>query len=140
MPELRGLIHVEDTGSLGFGDHSLATKSKVSDFSHQGDLYKVKSFFEITKLERNGLFAYESVPGSTVSDYRLTNKGIEFKVMAKGDCQITLGVEEDKEYELRINEDHIRDVRTGVGGKFSFVIELSPEEWATVSLRKKQAE
>ena len=31
------------------------------DFEHQGDLYKVKTFKEITKLERNGMFVYESV-------------------------------------------------------------------------------
>ena len=31
----------------------------------QGDLYKVKTFKEITKLERNGMFVYESVPGTS---------------------------------------------------------------------------
>lgn len=36
---------------------------------HDGDLYKVKTFKEITKLERNGMFVYESVPGTAVTDF-----------------------------------------------------------------------
>ena len=31
-------------------------------------MYKVKTFKEITKLERNGMFVYESVPGTAVFD------------------------------------------------------------------------
>ena len=34
----------------------------MNDFEFCGDLYKVKTFFEITKLEKNGMFVYESVP------------------------------------------------------------------------------
>ena len=56
------LIRVAADGSIGFGDYTLAVKSKLSDFPHLGDLYKVKTFAEITKLERNGSFVYESVP------------------------------------------------------------------------------
>ena len=44
-------------------DYTLSTKAKLDNFEHQGDLYKVKTCQEITKLERNGMFVYESVPG-----------------------------------------------------------------------------
>mgnify|MGYP007049314938 FL=1 len=50
------LIYVEEDGTLGFGDYTLTEKSKVNDFEFNGDLYKVKTFFEMTKLERNGMF------------------------------------------------------------------------------------
>ena len=33
-------------------------------------MYKVKTFKEITKLERNGMFVYESVPGTAVFDLK----------------------------------------------------------------------
>ena len=55
------LIWKEEDGTLGFGDYTLAEKSKVNDFEFDGDLYKVKTFCEMTKLERNGMFVYESV-------------------------------------------------------------------------------
>ena len=62
------LIRVAD-GSLGFGDYTLASKTKLDGVEFQGDLYKVKTFREITKLEKNGMFVYESVPGTAVENF-----------------------------------------------------------------------
>ncbi len=62
MPGIESLIRSEADGTISFGDYSLNTKSKLQDFEHAGDLYKIKTFYEITKLERNGSFVYESVP------------------------------------------------------------------------------
>ena len=56
MSVINELIRTEANGTLSFGNYSLAAKSKVEDFEHEGDLYKVKTFKEITKLERNGMF------------------------------------------------------------------------------------
>lgn len=55
-------------------------KSKLSDFEHDGDMYKVKTYNEITKLERNGMFVYESVPGTTVLNLNVEADGMSFKV------------------------------------------------------------
>ena len=41
-------------GHSVFGDYTLASKTKLDGFEFQGDLYKVKTFKEITKLEKNG--------------------------------------------------------------------------------------
>ena len=60
MPVVSELIRIEDDGTISFGNYMLAAKSKLQDFEFQGDLYKVKTFGEITKLERNGMFVYES--------------------------------------------------------------------------------
>ena len=60
MSVINELIRTEANGTLSFGNYSLAAKSKVEDFEHEGDLYKVKTFKEITKLERNGMFVYET--------------------------------------------------------------------------------
>ena len=51
------LIYVQDNGKLAFGDYTLAAKAKADGFEFGGDLYKVKTFQEITKLERNGITA-----------------------------------------------------------------------------------
>ena len=53
MSVINELIRTEANGTLSFGNYSLAAKSKVEDFEHEGDLYKVKTFKEITNLERN---------------------------------------------------------------------------------------
>ena len=52
------LIRSEADGSISFGDYKLSAKAKLDNFEHQGDLYKVKTFYEITKLEKNGTRAY----------------------------------------------------------------------------------
>ena len=56
MAVVKELIRTEENGAISFGDYELAQKSKLSDYQHQGDMYKVKTFKEITKLERNGMF------------------------------------------------------------------------------------
>ena len=75
MSVVKELIRTEENGTISFGNYELSVKSKVSDYEHRGDMYKVKTFSEITKLERNGMFVYESVPGTTVFD--LTQENIK---------------------------------------------------------------
>ncbi len=50
MAVVKELIRTEENGAISFGDYELAQKSKLSDYQHQGDMYKVKTFKEITKL------------------------------------------------------------------------------------------
>ena len=68
----------------------LAAKSKLQDFEFQGDLYKVKTFGEITKLERNGMFVYESVPGTAVNHFQAGDTSVRFSVEGEKDAQITI--------------------------------------------------
>ena len=50
MPVINELIRSEKNGTLSFGNYELDTKSKLSDFEHCGDSYKVKTFKEIRSL------------------------------------------------------------------------------------------
>ena len=52
MAVVEELIRKEEDGTLSFGNFELDTKKKLSDFEFEGDLYKVKTFKEITKLEK----------------------------------------------------------------------------------------
>ena len=97
MSVVKELIRTEENGTISFGNYELAKKSKVSDYEHQGDMYKVKTFSEITKLERNEMFVYESVPGTTVFDLAQENGGMQFAVEGKEDAQITVELEADTE-------------------------------------------
>lgn len=75
MSVVKELLRGEQNGSISFGDYTLDKKAKLDNFEHGGDIYKVKTFYEITKLEKNGLFVYESVPGSAVTGFTEKENG-----------------------------------------------------------------
>lgn len=121
---------------LSFGNYKLDTKSKLSDFEHCGDTYKVKTFNEITKLERNGSFVYESVPGTAVNDYSEVDGGVSFKVEGVEDAQITLELEEGSEYEITIDGETAGKMKTNMGGKLVLSVEFDGEKPVDVDVKK----
>lgn len=133
MSVVEGLICREDDGTIGFGNYLLEKKSKVSDFENNGDSYKVKSFREITKLEKNEMFVYESVPGTTVHHLKENADGMEFQVEGSQDAQITVEMEADTVYAILINGESTGTMKTNLSGKLSMSVEL--EEGKTVSVR-----
>ena len=90
MAAVAELIRTEADGKISFGNHLLQEKSKKEGFEAGGDEYKVKTFKEITKLERNGMFVYESVPGTSVEHFAESENGVSFTVEGTEDAQITL--------------------------------------------------
>lgn len=52
MAAVKELLRAETDGTLSFGDYTLDSKTKLDGFEFQGDIYKVKTFKEITKLEK----------------------------------------------------------------------------------------
>lgn len=125
MAVIKELIRSEEDGRISFGDYTLDVKSKLQDFEHEGDIYKVKTYNEITKLERNGKFVYESVPGTAVNNMRATENGVEFLVEGEEDAQITLELEDDKEYKVFIDDTNIGRMKTNLSGKLSLSVELN---------------
>lgn len=136
MTVIEELIRKEDNGTLSFGNYTLDKKSKVADFEHNGDLYKVKTFKEITKLERNGMFVYESVPGTAVLNLDITDKGASFIVEGPEDAQVTLELEAEKEYKIFIDDTNVGKMRTNLGGKLVLSVELGAEEKAKIKVIK----
>ena len=49
MSVINDLINIE-SDSLDFGNYELATKTKKDGIEYKGDIYKIKTFNEITKL------------------------------------------------------------------------------------------
>ena len=137
MAVVEELIRKEADGTLSFGNFALDKKAKVSDFPYEGDLYKIKTFYEITKLERNGMFVYESVPGTTVTNMKYAKDGISFFVEGKDDAQITLGMEPDKEYEVSIQGKETNVVKTNLAGKLSASVELNADTPVEVKIIAK---
>lgn len=124
MAVVEELLRGETDGGISFGNHKLAQKAKVEDFQHAGDLLKVKTYKDITKLEKNGMFLYESVPGTSVLNFTETESGVEFVVEGDEDAQITVGLDEDTEYEVFVSGKSVGTMATGLGGKLSLSVEL----------------
>lgn len=62
MAVVTELFRSEDNGTLSFGDYTLAQKAKKGDIQFEGDIYKIKTFKTMTKLDKNGQLIFESVP------------------------------------------------------------------------------
>ena len=124
MAVVEQLLCEGEGGTINFGNHLLDAKAKVEDFPCCGDLYKVKTFKSMTKLEKNGMFLYESVPGTSVNEFKETDQGITFKVEGTEDAQLTVGLKEDTEYEVFVGGESIGKMKTNLGGKLSLGVEF----------------
>ena len=133
MPVIEELICTEQDGTISFGNYKLGQKAKKSDFEYQGDMYKVKTYNEITKLERNDMFVYESVPGTAAEHFRVTDEGVEFTVEGIKDAQITVQLENDTDYEIYVNDSAVGNMMTNMSGKLSVSVEL--EEGISVPVK-----
>ncbi len=136
MAAVKELLRAEADGKISFGDYTLAAKSKVEDFQHAGDLLKVKTFNEITRLEKNGMVLYESVPGTAVNNFEETADGIKFVVDGPEDAQITLGLAEDTDYEVIVAGADAGHMKTNLGGKLSMSVELAGAGEVAVEIKK----
>ena len=137
MAVVEELLRTEENGAISFGNHKLAAKAKVEDYEHDGDLYKVKTFRELTKLEKNGMFAYESEPGTSVTQFTETQKGVSFTVEGDEDAQITVGLEEDTEYKVYVDDVNVGKMKTNLGGKLSLSVELENAGEVAVKIIKQ---
>lgn len=125
MAVVEELLRAESDRTISFGNHKLASKAKLEDYEHGGNLYKVKTFKELTKLEKNGMFAYESEPGTSVSHFEETENGLTFTVEGDEDAQITVGLEEDTGYTVYVNDVNVGEMKTNLSGKLSISVELA---------------
>ena len=136
MATVEEIIREEEDGTISFGNFKLSEKQKVSDFEHGGDTYKVKTYAEISKLEKNEAFLYESYPGTAVFHFEESEDGIIFDMDAENDAQITLGLEENTKYAVVINGEYAETISTGIGGKLSFSAASVEDELTNVEIKK----
>lgn len=136
MAVVEQLLRAEPDGTISFGNYELKEKAKLENFEHDGDILKVKTFKDITKLEANEMFVYESVPGTTVTNFREDEKSVEFKVEGNEDAQITVGLEENTDYRVFVNDTDMGDMKTNLGGKLIISVELSGAGAVSVRIEK----
>ena len=136
MAVVEQLLRAEPDGTISFGNYELKEKAKLENFKHEGNILKVKTFKDITKLEANELFVYESVPGTTVTNFREKENGVEFNVEGEEDAQITVGLEENTDYRVYVDYVDMGDMKTNLGGKLNISVELSGAGVVNVRIEK----
>jgi hypothetical protein len=136
MAVIDELIREEENGSLSFGNYELAEKTKKDGFEYNGDSYKIKTFNEITKLEKNGLFVYESVPGTAVHGFMTNGEKVIMSVEGDKDAQITLELEPETEYKVLLNDVNVGKMKTNLGGKLVLSVELENSDSVSISIEK----
>lgn len=136
MAVIEELIRKGDNGTLDFGNYMLESKTKLSDFEFEGDFYKVKTFKEITKLEKNGLFVYESVEGTTVTGFKVSDSKVSFNVEGLEDAQITLGLEPESTYDVKIDGRDYGAMKTNLSGKLVISVELDEGQTRSIEAVK----
>ena len=114
----------------------LATKTKKDGIEYKGDIYKIKTFNEITKLEKNGMFVYESVPGTAVHGFRSSEEDVSFIVEGTETSSITLELEPETDYKIHIDDIYVGKNKTNLGGKLSISVDLEPGREVKVDVRK----
>jgi hypothetical protein len=137
MAVVEELLRSESNGNISFGNYELADKAKLENFEHAGDVYKVKTFKAITRLEKNGLFLYESVPGTSVHNFCESESGMSFVVEGSQDAQITLGAADDSEYEIIVAGESAGVMKTNLSGKLNISVELEGSGQVEVKVIKK---
>ena len=137
MAVVSELLRVEADGTISFGDYSLDAKAKLDNFEHNGAVYKVKTYRDITKLECNDIFVYESVPGTAVSNFNKEEGKVSFSASGIEGAQITLGLEPETEYEVAVNGEYVGTMSTNLGGKLSLSVEIETESAVLISVEKK---
>ncbi|MCI8805376.1 MAG: endosialidase [Clostridiales bacterium] len=124
MSVIDEVIRIEEDNSLSFGNYSVSEKQKVNDFEAFGDVYKVKTHNEITRLEKNGKLLLETVPGATVHNLKVSEKGITFLAEGVDDTQITLELESGVSYKIYVDDVNIGKMKANLSGKINFSVEL----------------
>ena len=79
------------------------------------------------------MFVYESVPGTAVEHFEVSEDVISFKVSGTGDAQITLELEPDTDYIVYMN---VGDMKTNLSAKLSVSAELGKESVEIKVVRK----
>lgn len=126
MAGIQELITVNENGAISFGCHGVKEKQKKDGFEVDGDIYKVKSHDQITRLEKNGRLLFESVPGTSVANLVQTESQLAFAVEGSSqDAQITVELEEEVEYKIFINQVQVDKIKANLAGKISFSVDFA---------------
>ncbi len=125
MAGIEEIIRVEEDGALSFGNYKADSKQKKEDFEVDGDVYKVKTYSEVTRLEKNSQLLYESIPGTAVFGFTQKEKELSFFVEGAEDAQITIELEAEQEYKVFIDDLQLGKMKSNLAGKLNISVDFN---------------
>ena len=84
------------------------------------------------------MFVYESVPGTAVHNFTVSGSRITFDVEGSEDAQITIQMEEDREYEVFVNDISTGSERTNLSGKLVISVEMDREQPISIRIEERE--
>lgn len=136
MAIVEKLIQVETDGTISFGNYQLPKKEKAMDFEVAGNLYDLRTFNEITKLNKDGALLYESIPGTSVHGLKMTDRLVQFKVAGTAETQITMELSPNTAYNLFIEGVKLGKIQSNLAGKITFSIDYCSKDPKLVEIKK----
>ena len=73
---------------------------------------------------------------TAVMNFKETENGISFIVEGNEDAQITVGLSEDTEYQVKVKGEAIGMMKTNLGGKLVLSVELAEEDEVEVEITR----
>lgn len=125
MSIINEIIRLEADNTISFGNYMVAEKQKIQDFDVNGDIYKVRTHNEVTRLSKNTKLLLETVPGATIHNFNVGEKLITFMAEGNGSTQITLELESDTNYTVYVDDVNIGKIDSKMSGKINFSVELT---------------
>lgn len=118
------IIRIEEDETLSFGNYLSEAKCKISDFEVEGDIYKVKTYNKVTRLEKNEKLLFESVPGASAHHFKVTEKSTCFSLEGSGNTQIIMELLPNHAYRIIIDGMNVGHTKSNVSGKINFSVDL----------------
>ncbi len=113
-----------ENDTLTFGAPNEVEKQKIKGFEAFGNVYNVKSYNEATRLEMNDSVIIETVPGTKINDFKFEKTKTSFEISGSASTQVTLMLEENKDYKTMIDGVTIANINSGTSGKVIFSVDL----------------
>lgn len=136
MEKLLNYLRTGKSKKLSFGNFTSLEKMKA-ELNAEGNLYYCKAHNEITRLEKDSQFLYESVPGTVCTDFGYEDDGmLVFDVEGYKATNITLGLEEDNLYVVKIDGVELGTIKANMSGKINFEVELIEGKKIKVTVNK----
>lgn len=127
MSIINEVIRLEEDNTISFGNYFAVEKIKVENFNVNGDIYKVRTHKDVTRLSKNTKLLLETVPGATVHHLSVGEKTTSFSIEGNGSTQVTLELESETTYSVYIDDVNIDKITTNISGKINFSAELTEE-------------
>ena len=128
MSVIEEFIRVEKDGTISFGNFLTDSKKKVVDFEVNGDLYYVKTYSEITRLEKNSKLLLEAVPGAAIHNLYMDGKKVSFSIEGKDDIHVIMELEPNTEYRVIVDDFIVGSVCGILSGKVNFSVDVKNGE------------